>query len=120
MLIALILLTIAGIAALIGLPVRLALAGRWLSGFRRLRLAARLVSGLGLVLLAPATVLWLYSLHVLYKVFVNPGTPPVWGRSELSMILSALGAVFLAAELLLLPLSLSTPRSLLARSSRPQ
>ena len=102
----------AGIAAVIGLPVRMLRVKRWFPIFLRLGIVPKLISAFGLVLLVPATLLWLYFLYVIYKIFLDPGTPRVWGVSELGMTLTAFAIVYLIAELLLLPMTLSTRRSL--------
>lgn len=108
-----------GIAAAIGVPLRLFLLRRWFAVFRRAGVVPKVLAALGLLLLAPATFLWLYALYVAWKVFLDPGTPRVWGGSELGMTLTALGMVYFATELLLLPVTLGARRNGASRAKPP-
>ncbi len=96
----------AGIVAAIGAPVRILRARAWFPVFVRPGIVPKRVCALGLALLIPSALLWLYCVHVAYKVFLDPGTPRLWGGSELGMTPTGLAVLYGVAELLLLPVTL--------------
>ena len=112
-------LMLVGAGAVFGIPVRLfqLVRGSIQTAYSRLSGLSKIVAVIGLVGLTLSALLWMGVAYVAVMVVTDDTTPRIWGGSELAMITSALGFLYLMAELLLLPVTIRQIRNVRVASA---
>lgn len=97
------LLLVVAAVGVIGIPIRLIqiLRGTIRRAYLRLSVVARIAVAIGLTVLLICAIPWVGVIYIAVMVFTDDTTPRIWGGSELGMISSVLGSLYLMAELLL-------------------